>query len=280
MDDTTILGISAKKQGGKGTSCNFMLGAYMSHIGLITEDEYKDDTLLKSKGTFTITSKGELWVSNIDGNTAYQGIFDYERDNDTMREFKRTRLDPYIKIYSFADMLKRNVCMNVLGLTYEQCYGTDADKETVTHLCWENMPENQGKHGFMTAREVMQFVGTDLFRKMYGNVWVDATIRQIKKDKPVIAIAGDCRFPNEVDGVHTAGGKVIRYTRAPFAGQDEHLSENALNEKVFDQNKFDAILDNSNSTISQQNKMLYNVLTTWGMIPTMRMPSIEEQDPK
>jgi len=43
-------------------------------------------------------------------------------------------------IYSFADPLKKDVCINILGLTERQCYGTDADKNTLTNLRWENMP--------------------------------------------------------------------------------------------------------------------------------------------
>jgi hypothetical protein len=44
----------------------------------------------------------------------------------------------------------------------------------------------------------MQFVGTDFFRKMKTNVWVDATINKIKKEKPKIALITDFIFPNEV----------------------------------------------------------------------------------
>ena len=41
------------------------------------------------------------------------------------------------KIYNFADPLKKDICINILGLTYEQCYGEDIDKNTVTEVEWE-----------------------------------------------------------------------------------------------------------------------------------------------
>jgi hypothetical protein len=45
------------------------------------------------------------------------------------------------KVYNFADALK-DVCVNVLGLKPEQCYGSDAEKNSlVPHILWDNMPE-------------------------------------------------------------------------------------------------------------------------------------------
>ena len=41
------------------------------------------------------------------------------------------------KIYNFADPLKQDICMNIFGLSYKQCYGDDIDKNTSTGLVWE-----------------------------------------------------------------------------------------------------------------------------------------------
>jgi len=92
------------------------------------------------------------------------------------------------KIYNFADPLKENICIEVLGLTHDQCYGSDDQKNELVDCYWDD-----GKQ--MTAREVMQFVGTNIFRKMKHNVWSSATINKIQKEKPKIAIIADCRFP-------------------------------------------------------------------------------------
>ena len=73
------------------------------------------------------------------------------------------------------------------------------------------MPSMENKASSpMTAREVMQYVGTDFFRKIYPDVWVDSTIRKIESEAPDLAVIVDCRFPNETKGVKEAGGKVIK----------------------------------------------------------------------
>jgi hypothetical protein len=191
-------------------------------------------------------------------------------------EFKEQYLEPFVKIYSFADALKW-VCMDVLGLSYRQCHGTDEDKNSSTHLKWENMPgvytnkkmfdltveanpdlDNNillyHPEGPMTAREVLQFVGTGIFRKMYARVWIDCTLRNIKRDNPALAIVSDVRFPDEVLGIKETGGKAIRLTRK--VGEDLHESETALDNFM----EFDAVLDNSNSPIEEQNQMIEKYL--------------------
>jgi hypothetical protein len=160
-------------------------------------------------------------------------------------------------LYNFADPLKQDICINILGLTYEQCYGEDIDKNTLTDIWWDNRN--------LTAREVMQFVGTDLFRKMKNNVWAGATISRIKRENPDFGIIADCRFPNEVDAVHNAGGIVIKLTRDPY--HSDHLSEIALDANIYNQNNFDLIIDNTNLSIVDQNKILYDFFSKKGMLP-------------
>jgi hypothetical protein len=146
------------------------------------------------------------------------------------------------KIYNFADPLKTDICINILGLTYDQCYGDDNAKNTLTNVVWDNQK--------LTAREVMQFVGTDLFRKMKEDVWAGATINKILKEQLPLAIIADCRFPNEVEAVKRAGGIVIKLQRNPY--NSTHASEVALDEENYDQNNFDFIVPNHNMTIDDQ----------------------------
>lgn len=286
MNEIKVLGFSGKKQSGKNTGANFVLGIWMRALSIIED--------------FKITKKGELWVSDIFGNDEYKGIFDINRNTDAMQDFASEHIYPFVKLYSFADLLKKHVCIDILGLTYEQCYGTDDEKNLKTHLRWEDMPgvitectpdfsddeefEKFGgrlgpyykilrdgtiyhRPGFMTAREVMQFVGTGIIRKMYKNVWVDATMRKIQKDAPTMAIITDVRFQNEVEGIISAtepmNGKVIRLTRDIYKGQDTHPSEVDLD----NYNKFSATIDNDNMTITEQNEKLYELLCDIEWIP-------------
>lgn len=154
------------------------------------------------------------------------------------------------KIYNFADPLKKDICMNILGLTYEQCYGNDIDKNTLTDIIWDNK--------YLTAREVMQFVGTDLFRKMKNDVWASATIKKIMNDQPSLALIADCRFPNEVEAIKSVGGLVIKLNRNLY--NSDHASEKALDEDQYDQSNFDLIIFNQSITIAEQNSIILNFL--------------------
>ena len=175
-------------------------------------------------------------------------------ENLVFRDFQQSHS---CKIYNFADPLKKDICMNILGLSYDQCYGEDIDKNTVTGVQWN------GKQ--LTAREVMQFVGTDLFRKMKHDVWSGATIIKINNEQPSIAVVADCRFPNEVDAIKNAGGYVIKLTRDPF--HSDHASETALDSENYDQSNFDLIIHNQDISIDEQNQLVHNFLKNQGILP-------------
>ena len=168
-------------------------------------------------------------------------------------------IKPYnsAKIYNFADPLKQDICMNILGLTKDQCYGTDDQKNQFVDCYWDNRQ--------LTAREVMQIVGTDMFRKMQHNVWSGATIRKIQQDKPPVAIIADCRFPDEVEAIQMAGGIVIKLTRNPY--NSDHSSEVALDPDNYDQRNFDLVVDNQNMSIPDQNRAIELFLTHKGILP-------------
>lgn len=162
-----------------------------------------------------------------------------------------------VKIYNFADPLKQDICIKLLGLTYDQCYGTDDNKNELTNNYWD------GKQ--LTAREVMQFVGTDIFRKLQHNIWANATIQKINEDKPQLAIIADCRFPNEVDAIKDARGLVIKLTRNPF--NSNHDSETALDPKNYNQQNFDTVIFNHVLTIEQQTYAVLSFLKKKGVLP-------------
>jgi hypothetical protein len=241
-----VIGISGRKQSGKSTLGRFMLSLSLAQLDYCNNIYMDEET-------------GELLVSDILGDERFKGVFDVreyeEKFNDPRLNQAIDKLNKKIKIYNFADVLKTDICMNIFGLTYDQCYGSDENKNEQTHMEWE------GKK--LTAREVMQIIGTDIFRKMDTNVWVRATINKIVHDQPEIAVITDCRFPNEVESIKSIGGKVIRLTRNPF--NSDHISESVLDEDKYDWSNFDYVLDNKNSSIYEQfseaKKILETILT-------------------
>lgn len=168
----------------------------------------------------------------------------------------RTGMLGNVRVYNFADPLKKDICMNILGLSHEQCYGTDLQKNELVNCYWQNKQ--------LTAREVMQFVGTDIFRTMQNNVWADATIKRILSEKPDMGLIADCRFPNEVESIKNAGGIVIKLTRNPF--NSEHASETALDPENYDSTNFDLIVNNHLMSIDEQNSFIHNFLVNKGIL--------------
>lgn len=161
------------------------------------------------------------------------------------------------QIYNFADPLKNDICINILGLTFEQCYGTDNQKNELVNCYWGDKQ--------LTAREVMQFVGTDIFRKLQNNVWADATINKIQKEKADLALIADCRFPNEVNVIKKAGGIVIKLNRNPFGST--HDSETALDADRYDYTNFDLVVPNEYMSINEQNSLIHKFLIEKGILP-------------
>lgn len=146
------------------------------------------------------------------------------------------------KITHFAAPLKE-FCINVLGLPREKVYGSDADKNELSHLRWETLP-NEIRHkyrkeagpkertGIMTVREVLQIVGSDVVREMLWNdAWSTYPFRQDWKEDVIICV--DTRFINECDEILKAGGTILRLERAA-APLDNHMSETALDNYNFD----------------------------------------------
>jgi hypothetical protein len=178
-----------------------------------------------------------------------------------------------VKMYSFADPLKE-FCINVLGLDRTQCYGSDDDKNTSTHISWDDMSaEIREKYsrprrgsgglkpasGFMTAREVMQVFGTDVCRRIDPNCWARGLYSTIENEGYELAIATDARFPNEVTMGTERDAKVIRLLRN-FV-EDVHESEKALDE--FPLGEFTVVLDNQNLTLSETHKKLKPFVDEW-----------------
>lgn len=88
------------------------------------------------------------------------------------------------------------------------------------------------------GREVLQKVGTDIFRERYPNFWVDVIamlIQVIGQDFDYIIIP-DCRFRNEIEVLGATSVKIIRsnYESKLTEGQKSHVSETSLDDFLFD----------------------------------------------
>ena len=249
---TNIIGFSGAKQSGKSTCATFLHG-YQLRFNDVFEK-------------FLMDEKGSLFVNatEIDENGQEiegLGMLDVNRQDEEFLEYASRNIWPFVRSFSFADPLK-SIAIQLFGLTEEQCYGTDEDKNTPINIKWENMPNVINASGFMTAREFLQHFGTDVCRGIKPDIWTSACINRILSSGTELAIVPDVRFPNEVESIQKAGGKVIRLTRKPH--EDEHDSETALD----GYDEFDHVIHNADMNIDQTNMALMEVMKGWGWLTT------------
>lgn len=275
-----IIGIAGRKQSGKTTVSNYLHGHEMK-----LHDVVKD---------FSINNLGNLVVNYVqfdDKGKEDEGsaVFDLWQQSDDFMNYAQRFIWPLIRGYNFADSLKE-ICMNLFGLSYDQVYGTDSNKNTITNLLWENMPgvmtplewsrrqdgviagynqhpeffDIQLNEGPMTARQFMEYFGTDVMKKMYGKVWINNCLNRINHDQSPIAIISDCRFIDEVEEVKNAGGVVINLTRNTQNGS--HKAETDLD----NYKHFDAEIDNQDMTVQELCNSFLNIVVNMGITKKIR----------
>lgn len=188
---------------------------------------------------------------------------------DTLGEFLKNHINAMSGsnstacTFSFADKLKKSLCMDILGMTWEQCYGTNEQKDTWTDVKWDGLPQSVKllyanepgtfRSGYMTGREVMQVIGTDIMRDCIDNmIWINATMSDIYRSDCSVAIITDVRFIIEVDELLSRNNHIIRLSRDVY--QDTHPSENELNDYDFTR-KNCYYIDNQNQSIDYKNNL-------------------------
>lgn len=181
------------------------------------------------------------------------------------------------KEYSFASPLKQFL-VDVIGLGYLQCHGTNDDKNILTKIKWETFDEQirfkyrniigqvdnillkepDPRSGFMTGREVMEVFGTDICRRMNKTCWAEKCKNDIleEQNKYHFAFVSDVRFPDELEIFKPYNPVVIRLLRNPLNRQTE--SDTALDKYIFDNSTY--IIDNTNMDITDKNRELEKIM--------------------
>lgn len=140
-----------------------------------------------------------------------------------------------VHIVHFADALKE-ACSAIFGIEREDME-TETGKKKITPVRWPEdeclysgngwRPNPQGE--FMTVREILQFVGTNLFRNQLDpDIWVQSVYRKKYRDDDIVVVA-DCRFPNEAEFAKERG-ILIGVERNTGLESDGHASETALDD--------------------------------------------------
>lgn len=125
----------------------------------------------------------------------------------------------YIKL-AFADILK-DICGILFNFTYEQLYGELKETPDVNIF------------GF-TPRQMMQYIGTEIFRKYDKNVWVNCVSKLFETCSGKFVIS-DVRFQNELDMIKGYDGLIIRIIRPNILSTDLHSSETDIGNFIVDE---------------------------------------------
>lgn len=130
---------------------------------------------------------------------------------------------------SFSYPLKEIIGRQLFGLNDDQLYGSEEAKEAIIPD-WD-----------MSARIILQLVGTECFRKVIrDDFWVVLGKRRLielqhaRGQRMNDVVISDCRFPNEMEAIKSLGGLTIRIVREGQVSTDPHPSENSLNDYVTD----------------------------------------------
>jgi hypothetical protein len=214
---------------------------------------------LKAKRFHVVQEKEEVYIlDSFNNKKIYPEI-----PSDATKSLNNTY---GVKMYSFADPLKE-FCINVLGLSMMQCYGTNNDKETLTNISWESISSEIKEFylapnknnilttptGYLTARQVMEVFGTHICRKLDNNCWARGLYQKISSDKNTeFAIITDGRFPNEISMGSEIGIYPFRLKRNPY-NPTAH-SECALDD--FPLGEYYKIIENSKMSLSETQEIL------------------------
>jgi hypothetical protein len=165
------------------------------------------------------------------------------------------RWDKTASVLNFADMLKIVVAKTLIPAEV-------VDKPL---LLWIDENKDYMLSCGLTVRQALQKVGTDWFRSLEPDAWVNAWKQNValyaSTGRDIHVLVGDVRFPNEVKAIQDMGGYVIRLLRNPFP-DDQHASETALD----GYEGFDALVDNREMTIEQQNKAVWDLIKEKGWL--------------
>ena len=126
----------------------------------------------------------------------------------------------------------------------------------------------------LTPRWVLQYWGTEVCRRAFhDDIWIASLENKLRTSKDNVVIS-DCRFPNEIQSIRDAGGKIVWVQRGElpdwydtaieanlghnYAVQDLKMRKIHASETAWVGTNFDTIIDNNRSIddLYQQAKLI------------------------
>ena len=130
---------------------------------------------------------------------------------------KDTIADYLVNIHEF----KRESFANTLKDAVAHIFGWDRELlegRTKQSRAWREQPDEWWSNRLgrdITPRWVLQYWGTEVARRgFHDDIWI-ASLENKLRTKTDDVVISDCRFPNEIAAIKSAGGRVIRVVRGP-----------------------------------------------------------------
>ena len=158
------------------------------------------------------------------GITGYKGS-----GKDTLASFLKPRIGPCVQI-NFADPIK-DICE--IAFCIDEHGMIDRNKKEAV---------KNGAYG-LSPRQLMQIVGTEMFRSRWPSIWIDAwrsSVNMAQYDGYNV-VCTDYRFPDEADALRLHDALLIRVDR-DGCGPDGHASESHILDLPHD-----IVIDNNGS---------------------------------
>ena len=181
---------------------------------------------------------------------------------------KDTIADYLVNIHEF----KRESFANTLKDAVAHVFGWDRELlegRTRQSRAWREQPDEWWSNRLgrtITPRWVLQYWGTEVARRgFHDDIWIASLENKLRKITDDVVIS-DCRFPNEIAAIKSAGGRVIRVVRGPepeWYKLAEHSNSGAPNgfwsgaelakfnihasETAWIGTEFDAVIENNSS---------------------------------
>ena len=247
------------KQGGKTTSITELYAFIMTQKGLIPSCK--------------IDPNGKLYIVYSDEECVH---FDIDDNHPQIMEFKQNEVWPYIKHVNFADALK-NAVIELFSIPRELVYGTDVQKNTLTHIRWSDVLHmaTDYRHrqladklgNFMTVRELLQFFGTDICRSFDKNCHIRSAFTKLMNSDTEIGCIPDGRFENEFEffdlpetraALEAKGTKVWRIKLKKNIHPNNPPGEQGLPE--ISEDRYDLVLHNEEMPVLEKNLHFINFL--------------------
>jgi hypothetical protein len=161
--------------------------------------------------------------------------------------------------FAFADALKDSVATIFMwprGLLEGDSNASRAFRERID-VWWSH------KLGYeVTPRLILQKMGTEACRHgIADNIWIAALEKRIHGYEDVVI--SDCRFPNEINFIRSAGGVIVRVKRGDDPSADDlskmHISETAWNKYdpdyvIYNEGSKDDLKDNLQTILTLKQK--------------------------